>query len=51
MTDEPTPTPADPQAQGSLPKASIEPRPPRRRIGEIDGVRVELELHDQPEEL
>jgi len=51
MTDEPTPTPADPQAQDAVPDALIEPRPPRRRIGEIDGGRVELELHDQPEEL
>jgi hypothetical protein len=51
MTDETTPTPADPQAQDAVSDAPIEPRPPRRRIGEIDGVRVELELHDQPEEL
>lgn len=48
MTDEPTPTPANPQAQDTVPEAA---RPPRRRIGEIDGVRVELELHDQPDEL
>ena len=51
MTDETTPTPVDPQAQDPVPEAPIQPRPPRRRIGEIDGVRVELELHDQPEEL
>ena len=51
MTDETTPTPADLQAQDPVPETPIEPRPPRRRIGEIDGVRVELELHDQPEEL
>jgi hypothetical protein len=51
MTDETNPTPADPQAQDPVPEVPIEPRPPRRRIGEIDGVRVELELHDQPEEL
>jgi hypothetical protein len=51
MTDETNPTPSDPQAQDPVPEAPIEPRPPRRRIGEIDGVRVELELHDQPEEL
>ena len=51
MTDEPTSTIADPQAQDHVPEVPIQPRPPRRRIGEIDGVRVELELHDQPEEL
>ncbi|MCC5278491.1 hypothetical protein LMP50_14000, partial [Staphylococcus aureus] len=51
MTDETNPTPADPQAQDAVPDAPIEPRPPHRRIGEIDGVRVELELHDKPEEL
>jgi len=51
MSDETTPTPVDSQAQDPVPEAPIEPRPPRRRIGEIDGVRVELELHDQPEEL
>lgn len=51
MTDETNSTPVDPQAQDPVPEAPIEPRPPRRRIGEIDGVRVELELHDQPEEL
>lgn len=51
MTDETTPTPADQQVQDAVPETPIGPPPPRRRIGEIDGVRVELELHDQPEEL
>lgn len=51
MTNEPTLPPASPQAQNLVPDAPSQPRPPRRRIGEIDGVRIELELHDQPEEL
>lgn len=51
MTDDQIPTSADPQAQDPVPDTQTEARPPRRRIGEIDGVRVELELHDQPEEL
>jgi len=51
MTDDTELTPAAPQAPEPVPASPIEPRPPRRRIGQIDGVAVELELHDQPEEL
>lgn len=51
MTDDTELSPAAPQASEPVPADPVEPRPPRRRIGEIDGVSVELELHDQPEEL
>ena len=51
MTEDPDLTPAAPLAAEPMPAQPVEPRPPRRRTGEIDGVAVELELHDQPQEL
>jgi len=51
MTDDTELAPAAPQAPEPVPAVRVEPRPPRRRTGEIDGVAVELELHDQPQEL